>query len=355
MKPLSLIERLYKYCELHWNDGKSAIVKHFVDENTPKRTIYRYIEMWEKGLSPTRRLGSGRKPKIMTRANLNRLANMTDDRSGISTRQLARKFKCSQSYIVKTIQEKTAIKYHKKTKIPDRRPHQLSQLQTRCGRMCRKFHSHEFVLDDESYFTLSHSDKNSNAGFWSSDVSSAPNNVKFKVQAKFEKKVLVWMAISPRGISQPFIAPSGLAINQEIYLNECLAKRLLPFIEKHHADGNYVFWPDLASSHYATVVTDYLTAKKVVFVEKKDNPACVPELRPIEHFWSILKGLVYERNWRAETIDQLTNRIKYCLKKVDVNVVQGMVRGVYSRVDTVRREGEVALLRFKKKNLNDCT
>jgi hypothetical protein len=43
----------------------------------------------------------------------------------------------------------------------------------------------------ESYFTFFHSDKNSNAGFWPSDVGSVSNNGKFKTEAKFEKKLLV--------------------------------------------------------------------------------------------------------------------------------------------------------------------
>ena len=75
-----------------------------------------------------------------------------------------------------------------------------------------------------------------------------------------------------------------------VYKNDCIIKRLIPFINKHHSDGNYVFWPDLASSHYARSVTNYLDEKNIRYVTKFDNPACVPELRPIEDFWSILKG-----------------------------------------------------------------
>jgi hypothetical protein len=42
------------------------------------------------------------------------------------------------------------------------------------------------------------------------------------------------MAISLIGMSQIYTRPSGLAVNQEIYLNECIIKRLMPFIEKHY-------------------------------------------------------------------------------------------------------------------------
>ena len=40
----------------------------------------------------------------------------------------------------------------------------------------------------------------------------------YKRVKKYEPKLLVWLAISPKGISQPFIAKSGLDVNQERYL-----------------------------------------------------------------------------------------------------------------------------------------
>ena len=86
--------------------------------------------------------------------------------------------------------------------------------------------------------------------------------------------------------------PSGLAVNQEIYIKNCIKKKLIPFIDKYHSHGAYVFWPDLASSHYAKIIIAHLNKKKVHFVEKADKPSHFPECRPIENFWSILKGIV---------------------------------------------------------------
>ena len=34
-------------------------------------------------------------------------------------------------------------------------------------------------------------------------------------------------------------------------------------------------------------------------VDKFDQPVNLSEARPIEDFWSILKGKVYENNWKA--------------------------------------------------------
>ena len=48
------------------------------------------------------------------------------------------------------------------------------------------------------------------------------------------EKVLVWVAISPKGMSQIYFRASGLAVNQDVYLNDCLIKRLKQFIAQHY-------------------------------------------------------------------------------------------------------------------------
>lgn len=339
MKPSTLLERVYFYCNLHWNKGKKSIVNHFLDEGVAKATIYRMIKKWENGLPPIRAKGSGRKAKIMTKGNIKNLITAINDHASISTRRLAKRFNCDHSYVVKTIKKKTDIRYHNRMTVPYRTEKQKASCRPRCGRILKKFPEHEFILDDESYFTFANTEKNSNVGFWSADVSATSHSVKFKAKKKFEPKLLVWLAVSQRGISAPFIAPSGTAINQHIYLKECIIKRLLPFIEKYHSEGNYVFWPDLASSHYAKIVLNYLKENEVKFVAKEDNPPAVPELRPIENFWSILKGLVYDKGWEAKTLNQLKDRVKYCLRKVDMSMVQSMFLGVRRNLDAVRRHG----------------
>jgi len=48
--------------------------------------------------------------------------------------------------------------------------------------------------------------------------------------------------------------------------------------------------PDLPSSHYAKTAVDYFREEKLKFVETIESQANpVPEARPIEEFWSILK------------------------------------------------------------------
>jgi hypothetical protein len=207
-----------------------------------------------------------------------------------------------------------------------------------CDRLYRKLQGKACIIDDESYFTLTHGTINGNDNFYSSDVNRTSASTKYRTASKYEAKIMVWVCISEKGISSPYYLPSGLAINQVNYLHECIEKRLVPFINQHHSDGEYLFWPDLAGAHYANSVLDYLDRENINYVRKQDNPPNVPEARPVEDFWSILKGLVYEKNWKAENLDQLKGRIQRCLKKINKEFVKRLAGATRRRVGLIRRK-----------------
>ena len=155
-------------------------------------------------------------------------------------------------------------------------------------------------MDDEKYFTFSGSNMPGNDNYYTNDVQKCPDDIRFVGKEKFPKKVLVWVAISEHGISRPVIrGAKSESIKSNIYI-ECLAKKLLPFIHKYHSDLNYVFWPDLASSHYSKETVAWMN-KNVEFVPKRLNPPNVPQARPIENFWGCLAKKVYEGDWEAKT------------------------------------------------------
>ena len=70
------------------------------------------------------------------------------------------------------------------------------------------------ILDDEKYFTLAGNNIPENAGYDTNDKSTCLNSVLFAGKDKLQKKVLVWIAISDRGMSKPFYRLSkSVAIN----------------------------------------------------------------------------------------------------------------------------------------------
>ena len=145
-------------------------------------------------------------------------------------------------------------------------------------------------MDDEKYFLLQDQSAPTNRDFYTSDKCTTAPQVKFKRTQKFEAKILVWIAISEKGISKLFFSKQKQAVSQTTYLNRCIIARLIPFIKSHHIKEKVLFWPDLASSHYSHDVLQYLNQNDVQFVDKEFNP----QTRPIETLWSILKNMVYD-------------------------------------------------------------
>ena len=77
---------------------------------------------------------------------------------------------------------------------------------------------------------------------------------------------------------------------------QLFSPKIASFYQKNHSDGNYIFWPDQKGCHYAEHSLDFLCENLIHHVDKVDNPANLPEVRPKEDFWSILKAQVYENN-----------------------------------------------------------
>jgi transposase len=134
------------------------------------------------------------------------------------------------------------------------------------------------------------------------------------------------------------------AINSHIYIEECLNKTLINFIDKYHSDGNDIFWPDLASSHYSNATQAEYVRLNIKVVPKSSNPPNVPQLRPIENFWSILKSKVYSKGWTADSIEELIERIKLKLKKMPINICQSLMSGLKTKVRKAADNGLLSVI-----------
>ena len=100
----------------------------------------------------------------------------------------------------------------------------------KCRKLVELYKNYDFILDDESYFTLSNTALPGNDRFYSDDIETTPDEVKNAYKAKFAQKLLVYVVISPRNVSKALILPSGTAVNQFLYRDECSKKILIPFV-----------------------------------------------------------------------------------------------------------------------------
>lgn len=151
--------------------------------------------------------------------------------------------------------------------------------------------------------------------------------------------VLMWIAISSKGISAAHIQPSrSPAVNTAVYVDKCLPK-LKQFIDEKHAQDKIIFWPNLGRSHYAKKSLEWLKSEKIEFVPKNDNPPNLPQARPIENLWAILSRKVYENGWEAQSHEQLISRIKSKMNEINVLAVQSMMDNVKSKLHEIEING----------------
>ena len=107
----------------------------------------------------------------------------------------------------------------------------------------RRLYGKLIIIDDEKYFGLSRDVMTCNRFYYQEKGFQSIEQSQFMTRQKHEPKVLLWIAGSERGMLDAYIVPSGTAIKKENYTNECLRKRLLPFVSKLHANTNFLFWP----------------------------------------------------------------------------------------------------------------
>jgi len=338
-------ELIVDFYQSHKEEGKIVTIKHFAKMGISKRTVYNVIKTFETRGETHRKRGSGRQARKMTKRRVTQLKSFFRDKIGASTRSAANKFGISNSYVHKQLKREGLV-YHKRGKAPKVTEAQQKVQKTRVSRLYRHISvtgtNFEFVMDDESYFHLGGDNIPQNQGFYTDNIDNTPFDVKNTLESKFPEKVLVWVAICPRGISTPFFMESGFAVNKTNYQRECINKRLVPFIKEMYGDvesSDYIFWPDLASAHYARDTVALYNEKKINFVQKEMNPPNCPQLRPIEDFWGCLKQKVYVNGWHAKDTAQLIRRVRKKIKEVPLVHVQALLLSLKSKIRKARDKG----------------
>ena len=84
---------------------------------------------------------------------------------------------------------KNPILCYKRTKRPDRTPIQRLVARPKCRHLYFNIRVHQFIIDDESYFTLSNANLSGNDTFYSSYRNLTDTDVKYYDKAKYEEQV----------------------------------------------------------------------------------------------------------------------------------------------------------------------
>ena len=247
----ALRKRVYAFLDLHPKKIKTFIVNHFRMENVPKLTMYDILQRKENNIGPERKVGSGQTSKKMSKKQIKRREKLIDKKDGVSQHILAKRFNVSQQYTFKIINDKTSIRHRKKTEAPKRTSAQKVAACPKCRKLVALFRKKIVIIDDKSYLSFKQHQSFCKAGYYTSNLDAKPNEFRLKRKSKYEPKLLAWVALSEKGVSKHYIAPSSQAFDKEVYISKCLVK-LKKFINEVQKNDEIVFWPDIASAHYSS-------------------------------------------------------------------------------------------------------
>ena len=100
------------------------------------------------------------------------------------------------------------------------------------------------LIDNEKYFGLTGFQMSGNRHFYSPDQGLTPSDVATYSNKKFEPKVMLWLAISPKGKSRPVLTSGRIKLPQTVlpiyYITRFLNPYLVPFFYEKYPNGGCV-------------------------------------------------------------------------------------------------------------------
>lgn len=266
--------------------------------------------------------GRGRKPGSSNPKLDRKVVSLIMKNKSMSIRDLAKKAGTSVG-MIQRIKQRNHLKTYKKQKISKQSAEQKKRAATRARKLYSRLLQRPnacALMDDETYVKEDSKTLPGPQYFTAvvgEDVSDADRSIQVE---KFGRKVLVWQAICTCGLKSTIFYTTG-TINAEIYRSECLQKRLLPLYKKHSTPP--LFWPDLASAHYAKTTLNWLAENGIDFVEKNINPPNCPQLRPIERYWAIVKRVFKKTGKAAGNMQEFKKKIWAQTPKKGMQLLSG--------------------------------
>jgi transposase len=280
----------------------SKTCQHFMVECIIRNTIVRTLNRYKETGTYITKSPTGRPMKEINSKSIPIIKRLLKRKPSISNRKASSKLKIHKSTYLRLVKKKLCFKTYKKQIVPKYVNDQESRVKKNSKILHKKLQCNVvLIMDDETYVTADTEQTKLQRYYKAKSKNDVDDKDRFQHKKKYPKKFMIWQALDDQGNSTDSFIFEG-TMNSELYLNECLKKRLVPFIKKYHPNSNVIFWPDMAKCHYAKVVTDFLEDEKIDYIKKEENLPNCPQARPIEKFWAICKQKYAATNKEYKTL-----------------------------------------------------
>lgn len=307
---LEVKRQVIKFYNENRDKGKSYTVKHFANLGESTSCIYHYIREAYQGTTSN---SSKRSP----------LGDITN------TGRVTKKAHVPAKSIL--------IEDFDSSDLSKRSDRLLATCRQRCGMIYEKFLKHDWILDNKCVFTYRCNQGSKFRTYYTFEGDTRPPPVIY--EEDLLPRLFVWIAFSNQGISEPFIMATDSKFDTRLYYEKCLRARLLPFIKENHDLNQSVLWTDAGSVTSNKRVFDCLESENIKFVNKDENPG--NRVRCCSYFWTLLKNAVYEDNWVANDDEELENRIRECLEKLNMNSIIRIANDTENRIFEMYQSSEI--------------
>jgi hypothetical protein len=331
----ALANDIWYFFQNSGNREVSKTCKHFVEQGKKYSTVHRILmrciarnscELLPRGGCER----SVRTPEFVATVN-----DFFDANRSASVRTAAERLKVPKSTLSDAKVKDLGMHAFAKQKAPKYTNGQDERAKVGCGRILNKSRGKVIIMDDETYVPKDPQQVGGKQYYHAVNKLDVEPSDRFVFKEKFPGRYLVWQAVDGLGnVSKAYV--SDRTMNWETYKNECLIKRLVPFIRRYHPEKRILFWPDMATCHYATEVTNWLAEKRILFVARRDNAPNVPQARPIERFWSLCKTAYRKRGKRVETILQMSQIWARLSKTVARKSLRKLMLGTRKKLRLIR-------------------
>lgn len=145
-------------------------------------------------------------------------------------------------------------------------------------------------------------------------------------------KMMVWGCMTYHGVGDASWIPGR--INSEAYI-DIVDDYVLASRDWYGMDPDtFIFQQDNASVHTAHAVKNFFSEKNITVL---DWPANSPDLNPIEHLWTYLKGHLSAQDQQPKSMEELWERIQDIWTKIPIEYIQNLYRSMPERMSEVVR------------------
>lgn len=330
-------------------DNRDLIITKFLTDTTKPynqialelnfvpSTVSRVIRRFRETQTTERKRAGGRnlgntQPKLASK-----VVDYVRQNPNSTERELAQKFKISKTWVNKVLRS-SGLNAYKIQKSANRNDQQAARAKTRARRLYDQYlrgKNQCIVMDDETYCVADFKQLPGRGFYRARKRFGVARQFKYQCLTKYPKKYMAWQAVCSCGRkSKTFVARGNM--KTAVYIKECLQKRLLPFLRSHNIPT--LFWPDLASIHYAKAALEWYEENDVTVVPIEANPPNCPHLRPVEKYWAQIKQKLRKSGKVAKNYASFARFWLGASNKVTEPVVKKLMHGLPGKVHRFSRE-----------------